>query len=204
MHLATVLATSSVRERRICRKAFMWKQHERRTLLMCFSIERFLSTTTPRLRTLSDSATLVPATMTLASGWSLLACWDVETSKASDLSAFSSISLVRNQYSMTSVQFWRAPTSARKLFVETEQYNCVSSAYWWNRIPSGTTVCSEDTYEQNKSGPNTEPCGTPAERNVSCDALPPILTNWLPVGEITFYPFMDGASDAEACLESIK
>ena len=197
MHLATVLATSSVRERRICRKALMWKQHELRHTVDVFShwktfidndaeaahtVRQFNTGSSDRdsgvrLEFIPNTAVLGPTnfigiTITATArmtAWMknedfyggrtgplqcevqrMRSCWLAEMSKQA-----------RHQTCPHSTAFRWLGTSTRWSLYISEDCRHPPESYLskrssiavyrqrtgGNKIPSVTTVCSEDTYE---------------------------------------------------------
>ena len=133
----------------------------------------------PRVLIICETGTREPATFMCIIGGRVLACCTVPKSMYSDLSEFNTNSLQQNQAYRSHRQ-----SSTRDMFdnavaTETVMYICVSSANcWWEMAWSDIILAIGEIYRVKKSGPRTEPWGTPILHGVWVDVEPPTQTNW--------------------------
>ena len=133
-------------------------------LLICEFMLKSLSMKTPRLLTLFEGDMKVSSILICLVG-NLFTFVKEKNHIASVLDLLSLRLLDSIQAAISSTQsdnlFCNCSVSPGKQL----EYNCVSSAYWWKlRLCLCAIVSRSLEYRLNKSGPITEPCGTPVWR----------------------------------------
>jgi len=104
----------------------------------------------------------VPAIFTPVKRGKLHRRVDVPNKIVSDLSLLSANPLWQNQECKNLRHDSRVSRLVAKLYEEVDMYNCVSSAYCCKEMPKRDATLRDGGYVScNRSGPRTEPCGTP-------------------------------------------
>ena len=154
------------------------KKEARHTLLICSCMVRDWSIFTPRYLTQAWKATSVPLKQADCRSMDDIR----ERAPTSIISVLSVLSLsllqfVQKRTSLT--QFWTSVRVREKSTGEQLFESSVSSAYLWKTQP-WLEITSERgcEYKVNRTGPSTEPWGTPHANGEGEDTSPSTITDW--------------------------
>ena len=154
------------------------KKEARHTLLICSCMVRDWSIFTPRYLTQAWKTTSVPLKQADCRSMDEIR----ERAPTSIISVLSVLSLslmqfVQKRTSLT--QFWTSVRVREKSTGEQLFESSVSSAYLWKTQP-WLEITSERgcEYKVNRTGPSTEPCGTPHANGEGEDISPSTMTDW--------------------------
>ena len=162
MALATYLAQSTDRVRRMCLRARIWKCAILQTPSTCLSKLSWPSKVTPRILMVSDGSIPQPATRTDWIWCVVLTLTRVPQNKTSDFVGFRARPLFDNHSSRAQLHLSRITSDVCGDFGMTLTYRWVSSANWWNDRPwEEMRSAIRATNREKRIGPKTLPSGTP-------------------------------------------